>query len=91
MGCHFDEVEIQLPSPGQSFWQGPDADLRTIGADEAYFASADPIVDAWLAVVRRCYRRSLLMNAQAPPYAWLGPRHLYAENDEADAEEADIR
>jgi hypothetical protein len=73
LGCHFDEVEIELPGPSQCFGQGPDADLLTIGADEAYFASADSIVDAGLAVVRRCYRRSLLMNAQKPPYAWLGP------------------
>jgi len=98
LSSHLDEVEVELSCTCQGFGQRPDSYLRTIRADKAYFTSTDAIVDPWLAAGRRSYRRSLLMNAQAPPYAMDGlglapaPLHrLEADNDEADAEEADIR
>jgi hypothetical protein len=65
------QVEIELTGPAQGLWQGLDPDLLTIRADETYLSGADAVVDPGLVVGRRSYRRSLLMDAQAPPYAWL--------------------
>jgi hypothetical protein len=69
LSCYLDEIEVELTGTCQGFRKRLDPDLGTIRPDKAYFTSADPIIDAGLAVVRRSYRRSLLMNAQAPPYA----------------------
>jgi hypothetical protein len=48
LGCHFDEVEVQVPGDGKGFWQRLDAKLRAFRIDQANLPSADPFVDPML-------------------------------------------
>jgi hypothetical protein len=69
LGRDLDEVEVELTGACESFWQRLYPDLLTVRTNEANLAGSNPIVDPGLVVGRRSYRRSLLMDAQAPPYA----------------------
>jgi hypothetical protein len=69
LGSDLYEVQVEVTSTCESFWQRLDPDLLTIRTDEAYLAGTYAVVDPGLVVGRRSYRRSLLMDAQAPPYA----------------------
>ncbi len=66
-GGHLDEVEVELPGDGECLRQGLDAELRSVGADEADLPSSDPVVDPGLVVGRRRGYRGLLMSACVPP------------------------
>jgi hypothetical protein len=102
LGSDLDQIQVELAGACESFWQRLYPDLLTVSTDEANLAGTDPVVDPGLVVSRRSYRRSLLMDAQAPPYAWLmmvswpcPPHSSYRpfdrQNNEADVGEADIR
>ena len=67
---HLDQVEVCRSGDGKGLGQGLDADLLTVRTDEPHLAGANAIVDPGLVVRRRSYRRSLLIDAQTPPYAW---------------------
>ena len=58
---HLDQVEVLLPGDRQRFGQWADAQLLSVGGDQADLTSPDALVVARLVVGRRrSYRRSLL-------------------------------
>ena len=81
-GGHLDEVEVLLPGEGERLRQGLDADLGSVGADQADLPSPDPVVDPGLGVGRRRGYRGLLMSVR---------RFLLGKRTMGGRREADIR
>ena len=48
VGGDLDEIEIGLLRQSQGFADRNNADLLTLGSDEANLGNADPVVNAWL-------------------------------------------
>src|SRR5690606_12425511 len=88
---HLDEVEVGRAGDREGLGQGLDPDLLTVRTDEPHLTGADAVVDPGF-VVGRGYRRSLLIDAQAPPYAWDSVAPAPArENQKRTPGEADVR